>query len=158
MGWILLLIVIAWPVVEIAVFIQVGEAIGWLNTIFLFVAAGAIGLWLLRTEGLALLMRAQREMNEGRVPVSEGFDALCLGVGALLLILPGFITDIFALLLLVPPVRSGLRALLVRWVAAHERRARTGPGLVIEGDYEDVTRRKTASPEDDPDKIVHRRD
>jgi UPF0716 protein FxsA len=124
MGWILLLIVIAWPVVEIAAFIQVGEAIGWLNTILLFVAAGAIGLWLLRSEGLALLMRAQREMNEGRVPVREGFDALCLGLGALLLILPGFITDIFALLLLLPPVRNGLRALLVRWATVRERRAR----------------------------------
>ena len=154
MGWILLLILAGWPVLEIAVFIQVGQAIGLLYTIALFIAAGAIGLLMLRAEGLSLLMRAQRQMNEGVVPVNEAFDALCLVIGAMLLILPGFVTDILALLLIVPPVRAGLRRLLVHWADRRNRRGRTGPGLVIEGDYEDVT----PDVGDRPDKIVHRHD
>jgi UPF0716 protein FxsA len=157
MGWILLLILIGWPVLEIAVFIQVGEAIGLLYTIVLFIAAGAFGLLLLRAEGLSLLMRAQRQMNEGIVPVNEAFNALCLVLAGVLLILPGFVTDFLALLLFVPPVRAALRGLLVHWADTHRRRARTGPGLVIEGDYEDLTpdARERA---DAADKIVHRRD
>jgi UPF0716 protein FxsA len=154
MGWLLLLVLIGWPIIEIAVFIQVGEAIGVLYTILLFLAAGAFGLMLLRAEGLSLLMRAQRQMNEGVVPVNEAFDALCLVAGGVLLILPGFVTDIVALLLLLPPVRMALRRLLVHWVDGRNGRARAGPGLVIEGDFEDVT----PEPRDSPDKIVQRRD
>jgi len=157
MGWILLLILIGWPVLEIAVFIQVGEAIGLLYTIVLFIGAGAFGLLLLRAEGLSLLMRAQRQMNEGVVPVNEAFDALCLVAGGVLLILPGFVTDLLALLLFLPPVRAALRGLLVRWADTRGRRARAGPGLVIEGDYEDLTP-EARERADKADKIVHRRD
>ena len=166
MGWIFLLILIAWPVAEIAVFLQVGDAIGFLATILLFLAAGALGLILLRAEGLSLLIRAQQQIDRGVVPVREGFDALCLVIGGVLLVIPGFVTDILALLLILPPVRSWLRRVIVRWVVARERRAHTGSGLVIEGDYEDVTRRRNGRldepsiepPGEPPGEIVHRRD
>jgi UPF0716 protein FxsA len=162
MGWIFLLVLIGWPVLEIWVFLQVGDAIGILYAILLFVAAGAFGLWLLRAEGLSLLMRAQRQMNEGVAPVVEGFDALCLVLAGVLLLLPGFVTDIFALLLMLPPVRALLRSSLVRWVDVRTTRARTGPGMVIEGDFEDVTPDGRGDPRDTADKprdhIVHRRD
>lgn len=158
MRWIVPLILIGWPVVEIAVFLHVGDAIGFLYTILLFLAAGAVGLVLLRMEGLSLLIRTQKQLNEGIVPVREGFDGLCLVTAGVLLILPGFVTDILALLLLLPPVRAAIRQFIVRHVEVRARAERTEPGRVIEGDYEDATpddRREAGRPSDT---IVHRRD
>ena len=114
MAWLFLLILIGWPIFEIAVFIQVGGWIGLGPTILLVLGAGALGLWLLRSEGLSLLMRAQTQMRDGIVPVHEAFDALCLVAAGLLLLLPGFISDILALILFLPITRSLVRAALVR--------------------------------------------
>ena len=160
MGWILLLLLIGWPVLEIAVFIQVGEAIGLLATIALFLAAGAVGLILLRAEGFSVLIRAQRQVNQGIVPVREGFDALCLVMAGLLLLLPGFVTDVFALLLILPPLRGWLRRRVVRWVTVREAQMRAGSTLVIDGEFENVTHpdNPPGGQPDKPDKIVHRHD
>ena len=157
MGWILLLLLIGWPVLEIAVFIQVGEAIGLLATIALFLAAGAAGLILLRAEGFSVLIRTQRQVNQGIVPVREGFDALCLVLAGFLLLLPGFVTDVLALLLILPPVRGWLRRRVVRWVTVREAQMRAGSTLVIDGEFENVTHPDNP-PDGQPDKIVRRHD
>lgn len=149
MGFIILALLVGWPILEIAVFIQVGAAIGVFQTLMLFVLSGLVGMMLLRAEGFSLLMRAEREMRAGRVPVNEAFDALCLAVAGFLLILPGFISDVFALALILPPVRKGLRWLIARYAVKHELAMRAEAGIV-EGEYEDVT--------PPPTQIVHRRD
>ena len=157
MGWILLLLLIGWPVLEIAVFIQVGEAIGLLATIALFLAARAAGLILLRAAGFSALIRTQRQVNQGIVPVREGFDALCLVLAGFLLLLPGFVTDVLALLLILPPVRGWLRRRVVRWVTVREAQMRAGSTLVIDGEFENVTHLDNP-PDGQPDKIVRRHD
>jgi UPF0716 protein FxsA len=150
MGWIFLVLLIGWPVLEIAIFIQVGEWIGLFPTILLFLGAGVVGTWLLRAEGISLLMRAQSQMREGIAPVREGFDALCLVAGGVLLILPGFLSDILALALFLPVTRSALRRLLVRSLERRQGPPHAPPqGVIIEGEFEEVT---------PPRDVVRRRD
>ena len=145
MGWMVLFGLLAWPVLEIYVFIQVGEWLGWLNTILLFLGAGVAGLWLMRSEGISLLMRARTQMQNGVAPVDQAFDALCLVLGGILLLLPGFLTDIAALLLFLPPTRGALKRMLARRAIVYSAQYDTarhprerGGDMVIEGEYEEV--------------------
>jgi len=97
------------PIAELYVIIQLGHAIGVLNTLGVLVLISFAGAWLMRREGLNTLRRAQRQVDAGVVPGRELVDgALILLAGALLLA-PGFITDAVGLLLLLPPVRAGVR-------------------------------------------------
>jgi UPF0716 protein FxsA len=93
------------PLLEIAMFIIVGRAIGLLPTLLLVIAAAVLGAFLLRQQGLSVLSRMRGSMSAGTLPGRQVFDAMLLGMAAVLLVLPGFLTDIAALLLLVPPVR-----------------------------------------------------
>jgi UPF0716 protein FxsA len=166
MGWIVLLGLIAWPILEIYVFVQVGEAIGWINTIAVFLGAGVVGLWLLRAEGVSLLLRARNQMQNGVAPVGEALDALCLVAGGVLLLLPGFLSDVMALLLFLPPTRFALKRLIARHAIVQasygaESMART---VVIEGEFEDVTPETPETPKVDdrsqtpPGDIVRKRE
>jgi len=102
------------PVVELAVFIQVASAFGVWNTLGVLVVISFIGFWIVRRQGMGLLRRAQLQISTGRVPGKEAVDGvLVLGAGILLLV-PGFVTDALGILLLIPPVRAGLRALVSR--------------------------------------------
>ena len=150
MGWMILLVLIGWPVLEIATFIQVGAWIGLVPTILLFLAAGAIGLWLLRAEGISLLMRAQTQMRNGVVPIQEAFDALCLVAGGVLLLLPGFLSDIVALILFVPVTRALVRLALVRSFPMRAGGVNPPPrAVIIEGEYEEVSPPRDVVPRHD---------
>ena len=113
MAWLLAVVFLVVPVVELAVIIQVGHAIGGLETLVLLIAVSLLGGWLVKREGTGVLRRISTAVNNGRVPGRELADgALILLAGALLLT-PGFVSDIFGILLLLPPVRAVLRPLLV---------------------------------------------
>jgi UPF0716 protein FxsA len=103
------LALIAVPIIEIAVFIEVGAQIGALNTILIIVVTAMIGTWLLRSQGMQTLQRAQESLNQNVFPVSEVFDGMCLLVAGGLLLTPGFVTDAFGFLLFVPRARLALR-------------------------------------------------
>jgi len=77
MGFILLAAMIGVPILEIAVFIEAGELIGLWPTIGAVIVTAIVGTTLLRIQGLATLFRAQRNLEEGRLPVVEVFDGLC---------------------------------------------------------------------------------
>lgn len=109
------LLLLAWPIAEIATFIWVGGRIGLWQTILLVVAAGLIGTALVRAEGLRVLAGIQRDMAEGKVPAEKVLHAALIAVAGLLLLLPGFLSDVPGLLLLLPPVRSAV----IRLVAAN---------------------------------------
>lgn len=96
------------PLAEIAGFAWVGDRIGALNTVALVLLAGLAGVLILRHQGLDTLRRAQQRMDSGQPPVREAFDGLCLALAGVLLIIPGFITDLMALALFLPPVRGWL--------------------------------------------------
>ena len=108
---------IAVPLIEIAVIIQVGSWLGVLNTLALLILISVLGAWLVQRQGVGLLRRVQGELAAGRVPATALVDGALLLVAGTMLLLPGFVTDFFGLLLLLPPVRAGIRSWLRRrWI------------------------------------------
>jgi UPF0716 protein FxsA len=105
------------PLIELYVIIQVAGAIGGWNTIALLFFISVVGAYLVKRQGVAAWRRAQLTIASGRVPgreVADGFLLLCAGA---LLLVPGFVTDAIGLVLLLPPIRAGVRALVTRrWV------------------------------------------
>lgn len=139
----LLLLFIVMPILEMWLLITVGREIGALPTIGLVLLTAVVGLALLRRQGLSTVMRAQRKMETGEVPVGEMVEGIFLAVGGALLLTPGFITDAFGFACLIP----GLRQLLLGRILRHVTVVR-GPGHppgkgpaqgrdrdAIEGDY-----------------------
>ncbi len=152
------------PLVEIAVFVQVGGWIGLLPTLALVVLTAVLGTWQLRTQGLATLLRARDQVDRGALPARELFDGACLLVAGALLLTPGFVTDTAGFLLFLPPVRDKLRELLARYVQASMETGRFAggedvrpggagwpggsQGPIIDGEFRDVS--DTAPPERPP--------
>jgi len=99
---------LALPLLEIAMFIVVGRAIGVFPTLALIILAAIAGGLLLRQQGLSVLNRMRTNMSTGTLPGQTLFDGMVMAVAALLLIIPGFLGDIIALVLLIPPVRTWL--------------------------------------------------
>ncbi|MGH2922798.1 MAG: FxsA family protein, partial [Solirubrobacterales bacterium] len=110
----LLVLFIVVPLVELYVIIQVGQAIGIVPTLFLLLADAILGAWLLRSQGRGAWVRFNRALAEGRVPAKEALDGVLVVFGGALLLTPGFLTDIFGLVLLIPPTRAAVRGVLRR--------------------------------------------
>jgi UPF0716 protein FxsA len=160
-GLILLAAFIGVPLLEIALFIQIGGWIGLGPTLALIVLTAVIGAWMLRRQGIGVLMRAQRQLAEGVLPVMEVFEGLCLVIGGALLLTPGFFTDALGALLLVPAVRRGLYRRLRSHIEAHvvdvsrpaHDHAPGRPGPTIEAEFEEIDdqdRRERVEPEMPP--------
>jgi len=107
-----LIIFILIPIVEIGVFMAVGDVIGLGWTLFFALFTAILGGAIIRYQGIQTLMAAQRDMQSAKMPIQEIFDGFCLVAAGATLITPGFVTDAIGFLLLVPPVRMALRALL----------------------------------------------
>jgi len=117
-----LVLLVGLPVLEIVVMVLVAQAVGILDMLGLLVACSLVGLWLVRHQGLGTMARVRAELDAGRVPGAELVDGLLLLVAGFLLLVPGFVTDAIGLVLLVPPVRRGTRALLARRMATRRTR------------------------------------
>jgi UPF0716 protein FxsA len=113
---ILVLLFIAVPIAELYVIIKVGEAIGVLPTLAILLADAVLGSMLLRHQGRSAWRRFNAAIAEGRFPGREAADGVMVAVGGTLLLTPGFITDIFGLLLLLPPTRAVIRSGLFRYL------------------------------------------
>ena len=154
MAVLVLIAFVAVPLIEIAVFIEVGGHIGVWNTVLTVILTAMIGTWLLRRQGLRTLQRAQESFNRNVLPVAELFDGLCLLAAGALLLTPGFVTDAAGLLLFVPPLRRLLRQwvwlMLTRsgharvWINGEDIAARQPPDRrrdgdgTIEGDFREI--------------------
>jgi UPF0716 protein FxsA len=102
------------PIVELAVIIQVGQAIGVVETLLLMVVVSVAGAWLVKREGIGVWRRAQRQLDTGVMPGRELVDGVLIMVAGALLLLPGFVSDCLGILLLLPPVRAVVRGLVIR--------------------------------------------
>ncbi|MFM7490167.1 MAG: FxsA family protein [Actinomycetota bacterium] len=123
---ILLLLFVIVPIAELYTIIKVGGAIGFFNTLGIIIAVAVIGSWLVKREGLRVWTKFNEAIAQGRVPTREIIDGvLILGAGALLLT-PGFLTDVFGVLMLFPPTRMIFRSYLMR-------RAKRGTAFVVRG-------------------------
>ncbi len=134
-----LLLIVLVPLLEIAVFVQVAAWIGVLDAIGVLVLFSVGGLLLVRHEGMGTLGRIRAELNAGRVPTAHLVDGGLLLVAGLLLLIPGFITDLAGLLLLLPPVRGLVKLGLARRFRV-QTIART-PQPPPDGTWRDGTRR-----------------
>jgi UPF0716 protein FxsA len=114
--FLLVLIFIIVPLAELYVIIQVGQAIGLVPTLVLLLADALLGSMLLRHQGRAAWIQFNRALAENRVPHKEVFDGILVIMGGALLLTPGFITDIFGLILLIPPTRAIVRGITSRIV------------------------------------------
>jgi UPF0716 protein FxsA len=110
----LVLIFIVLPIAELWVIIKVGGAIGVLPTLAILIADSFIGAAIARSQGRQAWRRFNQALAEGRVPTREVFDGAMVIVGGAFLLTPGFITDVFGLLLLLPPTRAILRGAITR--------------------------------------------
>jgi UPF0716 protein FxsA len=147
-GWPLVLFVVllvATPIVEVWLLIAVGRQIGVWPTVLILVAEAIFGAWLMRREG----SRAWKALNEalvaGKVPTGHLADAALILVGGVLLMLPGFITDVFGFMFLLPWTRPFARKLIAFFVARRINRmggavmrARVDRSNLIEGETVDA--------------------
>jgi UPF0716 protein FxsA len=129
----LLALFVVVPLVELYVIIQVGQAIGALPTIAILLADSILGSLLLRSQGRAAWRRFNAAIAEARVPGREVMDGVLVVFGGALLLTPGFVTDVFGVLFLLPPTRAVVRRLLGRRVlrrlsVASPRGGRRPPG------------------------------
>ena len=111
------------PFVELFILIRVGQTVGALPTIAALVVVSVVGAWLVKREGLGVLRRAQARVDAGQVPGVELIDGVLILFAGALLLTPGFMTDVFGLLLLLPPFRAALRGRTRRYLT---RRATFG--------------------------------
>ncbi len=102
------------PIAELYVIIQVGQAIGAVPTIALLILDSVLGAMLLRHQGRSAYRRFDAALAAGRAPGREVADGALIVFGGALLLTPGFLTDILGVLLLLPPTRAVIRALLLR--------------------------------------------
>lgn len=125
------IIFVLWPLAELYVIVKLSEAIGFLWVLVLLLISWPVGTRILRHQGRAAWRRLVDALDAGRVPTDEVFNGVLVLVGGVLLLVPGFITDAIGLLLLLPPTRAIARRALARhhtnvWVG---RAANLGAGF-----------------------------
>jgi UPF0716 protein FxsA len=115
---VLVLVFVVAPLVELAVFVQVADWIGIMQALLLMILVSAAGFVVVRHQGLGVIRRVREQLRAGNLPAAELVNGLLIVIAGVLLILPGFIGDIVAVLLLLPPTRALVRALLQKhyWV------------------------------------------
>jgi UPF0716 protein FxsA len=111
------------PIIEIWAILQVGEWLGGWTTFLIVVAMGIAGAYFARLEGRKVWLEAQRQMETGQMPGRSLIDGLCVLLGGLLLLIPGFLSDIAGIFLLLPVTRPIFRGIILQWL---EKRMRNG--------------------------------
>jgi UPF0716 protein FxsA len=135
-------LLLAWPLIEIALFVTIGGAIGLWLTLLVVIGTGFLGVALLQRQGLRNTERLRRQMDQMRDPLRAAGDGALLALAAILLILPGFLTDFLGALLLIPPLRRLLIAQMARRFGVASMRsdqpARRSDGIVIDGEFVEI--------------------
>ena len=130
----LLILIIGTPLIEIYLFIKIGSQIGAFNTILLIFATAIAGIAYARYEGFNTLKSGMRQLIKNEIPVYEIISGATLAFAALLLIIPGFATDLIGVLLIVPFTRKIILAKFVSKNKYEKRREKT----YIDGEFEEL--------------------
>lgn len=115
MKWLLFLVIVV-PVADLTLLLYAGSKIGVLSTIIILFITALVGIFFAKKQGIRALADLQRRIATMETPGSAMIDNVCILIGGILLILPGFITDFLGILLLIPFVRHLLRPLIVKWI------------------------------------------
>ncbi|HEY5848418.1 MAG TPA: FxsA family protein [Microlunatus sp.] len=136
-GWLtplILVLLVTIPILEVWLLIQVGQQIGILPTLAILIVEALLGGWLMRHEGSRAWVALNEAFNSGRMPTGELADAALVLVGGVLLMLPGFVTDIVGFFFLLPFTRPLARKLLTFLVARRLTRLGVVGGLSVRRD------------------------
>jgi UPF0716 protein FxsA len=124
--FVLFVVFVVAPLVELYVIVQVAHEIGVLETIAALIIISAIGAWLVKAAGLSVLVRIQKQLAAGRMPTNELVDGGILLFAGALMLAPGFLSDVLGILLVVPPTRAIVRRLVLRSYRARMARGEVG--------------------------------
>ena len=115
MGPLLFLLFVAVPIGELALLIKIGDILGLPMTVAIVIVTGMVGASLARWQGLLVMRKLRTELNAGRMPAGPMFEGVLLLIAGAFLITPGVITDVVGFLLLIPPFRWLVAAILKKW-------------------------------------------
>lgn len=112
------------PFSELYLLIKIGYYLGAFNTILVVIVTGLLGAYLAKLQGIKTMMRVRESMNRGELPAEEMLDALLIFVAGIVLLTPGFITDLAGLAILIPNTRSlfkqWLRKKFDKWISENK--------------------------------------
>ncbi|WP_310732516.1 FxsA family protein [Paenibacillus sp. 1011MAR3C5] len=120
--WILAAIIVV-PIIEIWGILRMGDWIGGWNTFLLILVLSAAGAFVAQFEGRKVWIEAQRQMQSGQIPGRAMIDGICVLLGGLLLLIPGFFSDLVGIIMLLPFTRPLFRNMILQWL---EKRMRNG--------------------------------
>ena len=138
----LLIIFIILPIIEISIFIQVGGFVGTFNTILIIFLTAAVGVYFVRQQGFITFQKITVELQNQQIPVQGMFDGLVILISGILLVTPGFLTDIIGFLGLIPQTRIFLLGIiknlfLQRYSNAHKQ-YKKDIDETIDGDFVEI--------------------
>ena len=128
----LLLLILFVPLIEIYLFIQIGGQIGAFNTILIILLTAVVGIYFVRLQGLNTLRSGVTQLYNNQIPIYEMMSGAALALAALLLIIPGFATDLIGFFLIFPITRN----LIFKYFGRKYKKEKIKDDL-IEGEYED---------------------
>ena len=132
-----IILILGIPLIEIYLFIKVGSEIGALNTILLILTTAVVGIWYARYEGFNTLRSGMSQLVKNELPLYEIVSGAAIAFAALLLILPGFATDIIGILLVFPVTRKIILSKYSKKNTSKKKDNDRGKNY-IEGEYEDI--------------------
>jgi len=134
-----LILIVAFPLIEVYLFIKIGSQIGAFNTILLILITAVLGVWYARYEGFNTLKSGMSQLIKNELPFYEIISGAAIAFAALLLIIPGFATDILGILLIFPFTR---KLLLLRYSKNYTKNQNSKNSNLIDGEYEDMDDKK----------------
>ena len=132
-----IILILGIPLIEIYLFIKIGSEIGALNTILLILTTAVVGIWYARYEGFNTLRSGMSQLVKNELPLYEIVSGAAIAFAALLLILPGFATDIIGILLVFPVTRKIILNKYSKKNTSKKKDEDRGKNY-IEGEYEDI--------------------
>ena len=132
-----LILILGIPLIEIYLFIKVGSEIGALNTVLLILTTAVVGIWYARYEGFNTLRSGMSQLVKNELPLYEIVSGAAIAFAAILLILPGFATDIIGILLVFPATRKIILSKYSKKYISKKKGNDRGKNY-IEGEYEDI--------------------
>ena len=133
----LIFFIIAIPLVEIYIMIKIGHIIGAFNTIFLIIFTAFAGIYYAKLEGLNTLRSGFHQLVKNELPFYEIISGAALALAAMLLIFPGFLTDLIGLMLIIPLTRK----LFIKFISSKLKKNKSESDI-IDGEYEEITKKK----------------
>jgi len=123
------------PLLEIYLLIEIGSQIGAIATIALVLFTAALGVFLLRLQGLATITKVRNSVDQGELPAVALLEGLLLLIAGALLLTPGFFTDFIGFLFLTPQVRSHIAHKLLQPLIVSQKNHRNNHNNILEGEF-----------------------